>query len=301
MASSQPQYSPKQLAEALCVSESSVKRWCDRGAVPTIRTLGGHRRVTLDGLHQFLKQTGRELSNPGVLGLPNLSLLSRRHVPGSDDSVHSAFREALALGMEATCRRILQERITSGWSATEAAEKLITDAMCGIGEAWTCDQLDIYQERRGCDIALRLVNELRASLPPIDPGAPVAIGGAPAGDPYQLPTALVELALRQVGWQAMSLGNNVPLESFQQATHDCDPQLVWLSVSSISDPIVFVAQVNEFAERLGENVPLLVGGRALDDTIRPQLRYTAHCDSVKHLIDLAALMKSKLKRDIATS
>ena len=241
MAYPQLQYSPKQVAEALCVSESSVKRWCDRGAVPTIRTLGGHRRVTLDGLHQFLSQTGRELSNPEVLGLPNLPLLSRRHVPGRNDSGHAAFREALALGMEATCRQILNERIASGWTATEAAEDLITDAMCGIGEAWKCDQLDVYQERRGCDIALRLVNELRASLPPVDSRAPVAIGGAPEGDPYQLPTALVELALRQVGWQATSLGNNVPLESFRQATHDCNPQLVWLSVSSIADPLVFVA------------------------------------------------------------
>ncbi len=301
MASPQPQYSPKQVAEALCVSESSVKRWCDRGAVPTVRTLGGHRRVTLDGLNQFLNQTGRELSNPEVLGLPSFPRLSRRYVPGNDDSVYAAFREALCLGQEATCRHILQERIACGWTPTEAAENLITDAMCSIGEAWKCGQLDVYQERRGCDIALRLVNELRASLPRLAPNAPVAIGGSPEGDPYQLPTALVELALRQVGWQATSLGSNVPIESFRQATHDCSPRLVWLSVSTVADPIEFVSQVNEFADRLGENVPLLVGGRGLDDVIRPRLRYTAHCDNLKHLVDLAAMMKSNLAWNVAAS
>ena len=47
------QLTTRQVAEALSVSESSVKRWCDQGAIPTIRTVGGHRRIPLDGLLRF--------------------------------------------------------------------------------------------------------------------------------------------------------------------------------------------------------------------------------------------------------
>ena len=46
--------SPKQVARALGVSESSLKRWCDKGLIPTERTAGGHRRLPLAGVLDFL-------------------------------------------------------------------------------------------------------------------------------------------------------------------------------------------------------------------------------------------------------
>ena len=33
--------SPKQVAHAMGVSESSLKRWCDQGLIPTVRTAAG--------------------------------------------------------------------------------------------------------------------------------------------------------------------------------------------------------------------------------------------------------------------
>lgn len=276
------------------VSESSVKRWCDSGAIPIIKTLGGHRRITLDSLQKFLQESQRELSRPETLGLPNLAPTRLSRVKGSDHPTSQAFRNSLAGGDENTCRRLLLRMIDDGATRSEAAEQLITDAMHGLGQAWQCNELDIYQERRGCDIALRLINELRASLPEPSQNAPVAIGGSPAGDPYQLPTALVELSLREVGWNATNLGSDLPMDSFVQAAHDYDPQMVWMSVSTVREPDMFVAAQNQLAESLGEDVPLLIGGRALCDRLRPRLRYTAHCDSLRHLVDLAAIMRLNL-------
>lgn len=291
MSARQPRFSPKQIAEALDVSESTVKRWCDRGTIPMIRTLGGHRRITLDGLQRFVSQTGRELRLPQALGMPPLSPLRATRVPGTDLPLQKAFREQLAGGDEEGCRQVLQRRFAEGGTRSEAAEDLITDAMRGFGQAWERHQLDPYQERRGCNICIRLINELRRDLPPLAEDAPYAFGGAPEGDPYQLPTALVELALREVGWNAVSLGCNLPLESFLQAAHDREPQLVWLSVSSIANPAAFVSQQKSLADALGEEIPFLIGGRALNDAIRPQLRYTAHCDSVSHMVELAAMLR----------
>jgi len=291
MAARQPQYSPRKVAEALQVSESSVKRWCDSGAISTLCTVGGHRRITLDALRQFLRDSKRALLRPEVLGLPVLPPSRQVRVAGSDEPTCRQFRDALADGDESLCRRLLFDQIDRGATRSEAAERLITDAMHGFGEAWDCKQLDVYQERRGCDIALRLIYELRSTLPPPEEQAPVAIGGAPEGDPYQLPTALVELTLREVGWDATSLGNHLPVDSFIQAAHDYRPQLFWLSVSAISDAERFIADETRLAASLGEDVPLLIGGRALSDDIRPRLRYTAHCDSLRHMVDLAGLLR----------
>ena len=290
MPAQQPQFSPKQVAAALSASESSVKRWCDQGAIPTIRTVGGHRRITLDGLQEFLRKTNRGLESPQALGLPIAKPKKGGLVPGGDDPDQQLFRNALARGDEDTCRRVIWKRVRGGDVRSEVAGYLVTDAMHGFGQAWNCDQLDAYQERRGCDICIRLINELRADLPPISDSAPIAIGGAPEGDPYQLPTALVELALREAGWNAVSLGSNLPTDSFLQAILDYQPQLVWLSVSTVTDPVAFVADQNRLAEHINDDISLLVGGRALTPELRPKLRYTAHCEGLRNLVDLAAMI-----------
>ncbi len=293
MAARQPHYSPKQLAESLAVSESSVKRWCDAGKIPTIRTLGGHRRVPLDGLQQFLRQTSRRLSHPEALGLPSLAA-DRENVVICEqaDSQQRAFGAFLAAGDEFSCRRILRERILDGWTRAQATEDLITAAFREIGDAWACGQLDVYQERRGCEICLRLVSEMRSALPAPRHDAPVAIGGTPEGDLYQLPTAMVELALREAGWRATNLGSNLPLESFHQAAHDYQPKLVWLSVSVVEDEAKFTARLNQVIEFLGPDTALLLGGRALTDTLRSQLNYTSYGSDLSQLVELAATLEA---------
>jgi excisionase family DNA binding protein len=290
MAAEPVHYSPKQVATALSASESSVKRWCDRGIIPTVRTSGGHRRISLDGLRAFTAATGKELVDPKVLGLPQLFCDRKPEVPGVSTPHQVAFREALAAGDEKRCQELLREQVDASSRGAVTASTLICDAMQGIGNAWNCQELDPYQERRACDICIRLINELRSNLPPIPANAPVAIGGSLCGDPYQLPTALVELMLREQGWNATSIGTDLPAESFLQAAHDFQPKMIWLSVSSFDQPAMFIDQQNRLADGIGDGVALVIGGRALSDAIRPQLKYTAFCDSLQHLDELAAMI-----------
>jgi MerR family transcriptional regulator, light-induced transcriptional regulator len=74
---------PKQVARAIGVSEASLKRWCDKGLIHSVRTAGGHRRLPLADVMSFLRKSGHPLVSPEVLGLPAVSsrgaLAARRH------------------------------------------------------------------------------------------------------------------------------------------------------------------------------------------------------------------------------
>ena len=295
-------FSPKQVAEALQVSESSVKRWCDQGLIPMIKTAGGHRRIPLDELMRFISDGDRPLLNPSALGLPEqrLGVPAQPKMPTTEGSIDQvAFRQALAEGNEVDCRDILFRAAEQLGSVTRAADLLVTDAMHRFGEAWEQSRLDVYQERHGCEICLRLIHELAAKLPATR--GPVAIGGTPEKDPYALPTSLVQLALRETGWCAESLGTNLPLSSLRRAVEHYSPKLVWLSVSAVENAELFVDQFNSFADSLPEDCVLLVGGRALNDQLRPRLRYTAHCDSLRQLIGLAELLRLKTNLEVRQS
>ncbi len=258
-----------------------------------MKTSGGHRRISLDGLHDFLQASQRQIVNPSVLGFTLVPGRRKTPVPGSRHPVQVAFREALATGDEQRCSELAEEWRADGWSLSETADDLITDALRGIGVAWESNELDVYQERVACGICLRLISRMKRDLPVPSETAPIAVGGTLSGDLYEVPSALVELTLAELGWRAINLGVNLPHESFAQAAADYLPALVWLSASVIHDEDEFVSMQNLLANSLGDDVSLIVGGRALNDPIRPKLRYTAHCDSIGHLASLASMIKSR--------
>ncbi|MCA9071772.1 MAG: helix-turn-helix domain-containing protein, partial [Planctomycetaceae bacterium] len=95
--------SPKQVARAIGVSESSLKRWCDQGLVPMVKTAGGHRRLLLADVLNFVRDSGRELTQPEVLGLPAAVGHGTRVLRTASDRL----TEALIQGQEAVARQIV--------------------------------------------------------------------------------------------------------------------------------------------------------------------------------------------------
>ena len=70
MVSSSNLVSPKQVARAIGVSESSLKRWCDQGLIKTVRTAGGHRKMTIAEVLRYVREQDHKLVSPEILGLP---------------------------------------------------------------------------------------------------------------------------------------------------------------------------------------------------------------------------------------
>ncbi len=296
------QLSTRQVADALSVSESSVKRWCDRGAIPTVRTLGGHRRIPLDGLLKFLGETNRQVLVPSKLK-ESVELNSRLvTTPEELEDLLPQFEKAVIAGDEGTCRSLLTKYYARHESFAKLADEFIAATFHRIGELWDCGSLEVYQERRGCEVCHRVLHEFRRLVPEAPPNAPVAIGAAPSLDHYTLPGQIIELVLRECSWRATNLGANLPFDTIAQAVHSYQPKLLWLSVSHIEHEASFVEEYATFSKQLPAHTLVVLGGRALSDALRPKLKYTAHCDNMKQLAEFAsALHGSQQKIDASNN
>lgn len=271
------------------VSESSLKRWCDQGLIRSGKTPGGHRRLEMRDVVQFLRENNRPLVHAEAIGLP--AGLGQDAAPESSGK-RSPLTQALTDGRDAECHRILFDRYLAGAGVVELFEQLVTPAMHELGDLWTCGTIDVFHERRACEIVSRLIHDLRAMMPRPSADAPLAIGGAPAGDNYQLATNMVEMTLHDAGWKAESMGSDIPFASLLAAAEEKQPDLMWMSLtSSGSDSGQAAADLRDklvaFAERLPEKARLVVGGRAVEQSALESAGRVTVCRSLRDLVSFA--------------
>lgn len=316
-------FTPKQIAQALQVSESSVKRWCDRGVIRTHRTLGGHRRISLAQLMEFLESTNRKVVDPDAIGAaepvsnhPTVDsdifrnavtaqpIDANEHVIPFDSATQASMREgflrAVVIGDEAEARRIVSRWYAAGHGIVSVADLLIGPTFRSIGDSWACGEMEIYQERRGCEICIRLIHELRRLLPDPMGSSPLAMGGTTSGDQYQLPNLLVEMVFREAGWRSINLGNNLPFATFLSAARKHMPKIFWLSVSYVPDEERFVADCTQFAQSLPKGVVFVVGGGGIYEGLRKRIAYSSYCDNMAQLSNLARTIKAGLSTTFKT-
>ncbi|MEF8793231.1 excisionase family DNA-binding protein [Thiohalorhabdus sp.] len=220
--------SPKELARAIGVSESSLKRWVDEGTVNAIRTFGGHRRIPRNDALAFVRQQGYPLLRPDLLGLAEAE--AGAEAGGAIDGV---FHAALQEGRAAEAQRLVIQRFVAGDSVARLVDEVMAPAMRALGELWQYDQAGIYIEHRAVDICTQILDRLRALLPDPAPEAPVAVGGAHATDPYTLPSLMAATVIAAEGWRTLNLGAFVPPGVLTRAVVDQQARLAWLALGAV--------------------------------------------------------------------
>lgn len=272
--------SPKQVARAIGVSESSLKRWCDRGLIRMELTAGGHRRLPIDAVVAFLRDSGRGVVEPEVLGLPATTGKTQWTL----DRAAERLKDALVKGDETVCRQIVLDLYLAKHSLSSICDEVLSRCFHDIGDLWQCGDVEVFEERRACEISTRLVHELRRLLPPPPADAPLAAGGTLDGDPYTLACSMAELVLRDLGWNAVPLGNRLPFSTLAAAVKKTRLKLLWLSVSAIRDEQRFAEEMNQLFEIASEHgTALALGGVALTEDVRRAIKFSVHCDTYQHL------------------
>jgi len=276
----QETFSPRQLARSIGVSEATIKRWCDKGKLAYEKTLGGHRRLSLPVILSFIQENDIKLRHPEVLDLPAAV------GPGSRtlEQACQLYQQALEQGDQTRSLQIAFDMRLAGHSMAVIADKVLAPAFHALGQRWQHGDLEVYQERHGVEITRRVLLRLKDTLVPPEANAPLAIGATLSGDPYSLPGLMGELVLLELGWQAEFLGSQLPHSTVEKAVLDLKPKVLWLSVSSVEDPEIFIkANARLYALCLEHECALVTGGCVLTDTLRPCIQYASFGDNLQHL------------------
>lgn len=255
-----PLLSPRELAHAIGVSESSIKRWIDDGLIGASKTAGGHRRIAGSEAIRFVRESRSILVRPDILGLRDLALVEKDIEAGVDDA--ELLFVYLKEGRAAEVNGLLLSLYLGGRSLADIFDGPFRCALEMAGELWREEESGILWEHRATEIAIRAVSVLRTLFTPVAE-APTALGGAPTGDPYIIPSMAAAAVLESTGLRAENLGADIPLESLTRAAETLRSSLVWLSISVVGDGEDLEQQIDRFAQQLNERrVRLVLGGRA---------------------------------------
>ncbi len=251
--------STRELAEAIGVSESSIKRWADEGVIRASRTAGGHRRILLTEAIRFIRASRSTVVRPDILGLPEAALVtSDVHAPADESERLFGY---LIDGAAASARGLLTGLYLRGDSTAEIVDGPVSAAMTRIGALWQHEPEGVFVEHRATDICIQAVNQLRLLAPSL-PGRPRAVGGALAGDPYVMPSLAAAAVLEDEGFEAINLGADTPVPSLLHAVDSIRPALVWASISFVPNQASLVRELETFAQGCRQRgVPAILGGQ----------------------------------------
>ena len=288
--------SPKELAQAIGVSESSLKRWADEGRINVARTAGGHRRIPIAEAIRFIRGTQALLVHPEILGLSEVAgVQTDRSATETETDRLYAY---LSNGQAREARDMIMSLYLRGESVAAICDGPIRGAMARIGELWQHDDAGVFLEHRATDICVQAVQQLRTSLD-VPHEAPVALGGAPSGDAYILPSLAAATALSAEGFQTINLGPETPLSTLITAAKDRAARLVWLSISVVPQMPDWSKRVSAFAAELDSiGARLAIGGQG-HDALR--LATAGNVLVGRSMVELVAFAKGLLAGDHAVT
>ena len=275
--------SPRQVADALGVSESSVKRWSDQGLIAAAKTAGGHRKLVLADVLRFVREQGYDIGRPESLGLPG-----RLPRPTEDLVTPAALVAALVAGDAETARRLVVGLFIRGVALTDVFDHVVGPAIREVGDRWEHGDVRVFEEHRATVMVQRTLQEVRGLLPKPPARAPVAVVGTLSGDPYTIAIGMAELTLVERGWATTNLGPDTPAFTIVEAIGALRPRIVGLGVNAVVDLDAFSRAFAEVAEAArAQRTAVVVGGPALTLEVRARIHYASCCSTMRELADFS--------------
>jgi MerR family transcriptional regulator, light-induced transcriptional regulator len=223
--------SPREAAGLLHVHESTLKRWCDSGALPCVVTPGGHRRIELEALLDYaasedlpvpVRAFGEEA--PGVYRAVETTRRRGEAAELVDITLEWALR-----GSGALLHPLLRFLFDQGMPVDEIMDLLVGPLARRVGEQWSLGCLGVGEEHVISQLVLDALFELRRRHGAGEKG-PTAIVACSEGNRHELGAQMVRLVLEAAGWRVIYLGADVPVVDLALQQRRFSAELVCVSL-----------------------------------------------------------------------
>jgi excisionase family DNA binding protein len=234
----------REVAALLGVGPTSVKRWADTGLLQCVKTPGGHRR--------FPRQAVDDMVRGGAID-------SLREQPWLHNWLH-LLTEGIE-GDEVSDALTAERQRVATWA--EVGDRM-TPVLDELGRSWEVGEITVLQEHLASERLLRGIKRIASALP-VPNHARQALLATAGGDEHTIGLALVELALRELGWRSRWSGVRTPVGDLCQFVRDGACDLVCLSASMHSTDAVRLTAEADLVGRVcrDRGIDLYLGGRGL--------------------------------------
>jgi len=251
----------REVARLLLVSEATVKRWADDGLLLPKKTVGGHRRFSIQSVARFRREQGIAPAAQSPT-----KRVRKKVVPGRLPSVES-FGDLLLSENEAEATAQLIDAYLQNHGLGALFDTTITNAMHRVGDLWFTGTITIADEHLATRVMLSALQKLRGIVVPGQATGLKALSCGIEGDLHELPIHLAEIIFESEGWDVSNLGPNTPLFTLRDMVAQKKPDLVCVSARSIVDldrATTEYAQLRKTIEKI--NGTTVLGGEAFRDS-----------------------------------
>ena len=251
----------KDVARLLLVSEATVKRWADDGLLLPKKTVGGHRRFSIQSIARLRREQGI-----APAGESPTKRARKKMVPGKPPSAKT-FSELLLSGNEAEATAQLIDAYLQNHALANLFDTTITNAMHRVGDLWFNGAITIADEHLATRVMLSALQKVRSIVVPEQSTGLKAVCCGIEGDLHELPIHLAEMIFESEGWDISNLGPNTPLFTLRDMVARKKPDLVCISARSIVDLDRATTEYSQFRKIIEKiNGTTVLGGEAFRDS-----------------------------------
>lgn len=239
-----------------------------------MRTPGGHRRIALKSVRAWQTRCGHEVTE-NIVG-------RRERIP----LLHCEDFIRLLLNDQRTDIDEAMRRVRRRMSVAELCDNTLAPSLVKLGWMHQCREIDDYQLNIACQRVRCLLFRLSDTLP-LPLHALRAVGATAVGDPADLASMFAEVTLREIGWDAESLGADLTGVSLGDAARARGAVLIWVCYTHTQPTEVLTEHNQHVNQRLADNARLVIGGGALTPQLRRSLKFHFFGDSLTQLSSYA--------------
>ncbi len=256
------------VARLFNVTETTVKRWADEGALKCQKTPGGHRKFVIKYVIEFAEKNNIEPL--GALEMPSgeerSSKLQLAVLERDVRRLAREFVDRLLTPADASLPHYLSYLYEHKIPLWQIYDDIIRSGFREIGSRWEDGAIGVEHEHLASYRTLDALARLQSQIHMKDPNGRTALLSCPGDEGHEIGLRCIGNLLEAEGWHVQYLGARTPLSALVRSVRDLRPTAVCISVTSTVGIDERCAMLEEIAATTKDSGAVAVlGGRAASE------------------------------------